>query len=64
MQRLQAWAGALTLTLAGIAIVIVAAILAMRYLSPLIGGGIYVVLFGVAAVLGLLIGRVVRWLAD
>ena len=64
MQRLQAWAGALTLTLAGIAIVIVAAILAMRYLSPLIGGGIYVVLSVFAAVVSVLIGRVVRWLAD
>ena len=64
MQQGQNWAAALMLTFAGIGIVIVVAILAIRYLSPLIGVGVYVVLFGVAAVLSVVIGRVVRWLAE
>ena len=52
------------LTFVGVAIVSVVAMLAIAYLSPLIGVGIYVVLFAVAAVLSVLIGRVVRWLAE
>ena len=64
MQGGQVWAATLVLTFAGIAFVIVVTLLALRYLSPLIGAGTYVVLFGVAAVVSVLIGIVVRWLAQ
>ncbi len=52
------------LTLAALAVVIGTWALAIAYLRPIIGFGVYVVVAIVAAALSVGVGRVVRWLAS
>lgn len=62
--KVQMWWAGLVLTLAAMAAVIVVAMLVIAYLVPVLGAGAYVVVLAFAAVLSLLVGRVVRWLAS
>lgn len=62
MPRIQLWAATLTLTLFGIAVVIVVHVISSRFLYSAIGDAVYLILFGVAGAAAVLIGRVVRWL--
>ena len=64
MQKGQIWAVTLMLTLAGMGVVIAVALLVIAYLTPVVGSSAYVAVFGVAAVVSVLIGRAVRWLLD
>lgn len=55
------WVIGLLLTLLGIAIVIGVGALSMSYLRPTIGDAAYAVVFVVALLLSVTIGRVLRW---
>jgi membrane protein YdbS with pleckstrin-like domain len=62
-RRAKAWAASAVLTLAAVAVFVVAWFVSITYLSPLIGSGavVLVLIFGGALAYG--VGRVSRWLA-
>ncbi|MCE9521950.1 MAG: hypothetical protein K8S25_05895 [Alphaproteobacteria bacterium] len=62
MPRIQIWAVTLVLTLLSAGLVVLVHVLSIRFLYPDIGGGIYLILLGIAAAAALFVGRVLRWL--
>ena len=63
-RRAQIWVAVLVLTFAAIMIVIALWVFAIGAWRETLGAGAYVIVFVVALVLSIGIGRVVRWLTN
>ena len=60
--RLKIWLAVMTMSLFAIALLWIVAVLSFAYLTPIIGGGTYVVIIAACAILSWGIGTVANWL--
>jgi hypothetical protein len=62
-RKLSLWYVGLVVTLAGLAVMIVASFVVIGYLNPVLGSGVYVALALIAVALSAPLGLLWRWLA-